>query len=308
MILAPEGFVVLVRGAGDLASGVAWRLHRCGFPVVMTEVEQPLVVRRTVAFAEAIFTGETTVEGVIARRAADLTEARALLEQRIIPVLVDPPAACRVELRPAVLVDAIMAKANTGTRSDDAPLVIALGPGFEARRDCHAVIETNRGHDLGRVIWQGPAEPDTKTPGEVGGYRGARVLRAPADGFVHAECAIGDIVQEGHVIAHIDGVPVVAPFTGLLRGIVHPSVPVHAGMKIGDLDARGERRYCFTISDKSLAIAGGVLEAVLSWLAVEKQTSEVSENLGSHTAPPTSEVFRDLGGLDHTIPPISEVF
>ncbi len=284
MTLLPEDLLIVIRGAGDLASGVAWRLHRCGFAVVMTEVERPLVVRRTVAFAEAVFAGETTVEGVTACRAAGVAEAQALLGQRVIPVLVDPLVACRAELQPAVWVDAIMAKANTGTHIDDAPLVVALGPGFEAGTDCHAVVETNRGHDLGRVIWQGPAEPDTKTPGEIGGYKGARVLRAPADGFVHADVGIGDWVREGHVIARIDGVPIVAPFDGMLRGIVHPTVPVHTGMKIGDLDTRGERRYCFTISDKSLAIAGGVLEAILMRMTVVKQTSEVSENLGGHSA------------------------
>ena len=188
----------------------------------MTEVERPLVVRRTVAFAEAVFAGETTVEGVTARRAAGVAEARALLGQRVIPVLVDPLAGCRAELQPAVLVDAIMAKVNTGTHIDDAPLVVALGPGFEAGKDCHAVVETNRGHDLGRVIWQGPAEPDTKTPGEVGGYQGARVLRAPADGFVHADVGIGDTVREGHVIARVDGVPIVAPFDGLFAASFTP--------------------------------------------------------------------------------------
>jgi xanthine dehydrogenase accessory factor len=230
----------------------------------MTELAEPLVVRRTVSFAEAVFAGQATVEGVLAQRAADVAEARRLLAEGVIPVLVDPAAACRPELQPAVVLDAIMAKVNTGTAMNDAPLVVALGPGFVAGQDCHAVIETNRGHDLGRVIWQGAAEPDTKTPGEVGGYRGARVLRAPADGHVHAHAAIGDTVHEGAVIAHIDGSPIAAPFTGVLRGIVHPSVAVHTGMKIGDLDARAQRRYCFTISDKSLAIAGGALEAILS--------------------------------------------
>jgi xanthine dehydrogenase accessory factor len=267
---------VLIRGAGDLASGVAWRLRRCGFLVVMTEIERPLVVRRTVSFAEAVFAGQAAVEGVTAQRAADVVDAHRLLTEGVIPVLVDPAAACRAELQPAVLLDAIMAKVNTGTTMDDAPLVIALGPGFVAGRDCHAVIETNRGHDLGRVIWQGGAEPDTKTPGEVGGYKGARVLRAPADGHVHAYAAIGDTVQEGAVIAHIDGAPLVAPFTGVLRGIVHPSVAVHTGMKIGDLDARAERRYCFTISEKSLAIAGGVLETILT------QVSRHDHVMGAH--------------------------
>lgn len=257
--------MVVIRGAGDLASGVAWRLHRCGFPVVMTELDRPLVVRRPVSFAEAIFEGQTTVDGITAERAVDVDQARHLLNAGTIPVLIDPEAALCAQLGPEVVVDAIMAKANTGTRMGDAPLVVALGPGFEAGLDCHAVVETNRGHDLGRVIWQGPAEPDTKTPGEVGGYRGARVLRAPADGRVVAAIAIGDTVQEGQLLAWVGAVPLVAPFTGVLRGIVHPTVPVHSGMKIGDLDARGKRRYCFTISDKSLAIAGGVLEAILTW-------------------------------------------
>jgi xanthine dehydrogenase accessory factor len=271
---------VLIRGAGDLASGVAWRLQRCGFPVVMTEIARPLVVRRTVSFAEAVFAGQATVDGVLAQRAADVAEARQMLAKGVIPVLIDPAAACRADLQPAVVLDAIMAKVNTGTAIDDAPLVVALGPGFVAGRDCHAVIETNRGHDLGRVIWQGGAEPDTRTPGEVGGYKGARVLRAPADGHVHACAAIGDVVQEGHVIAHIDGAPIVAPFDGVLRGIVHPSVAVHTGMKIGDLDARAERRYCFTISEKSLAIAGGVLEAILTYASGHNRITEAPRSHG----------------------------
>lgn len=264
--------IVLIRGAGDLASGVAWRLHRCGFPVIMTEIERPLVIRRTVAFAEAVYSGETFVQGTHARLAGSVDEARALVARNMIPVLVDPAAACRAELQPPVLVDAIMAKVNTGTRIDDAPLVVALGPGFVAGQDCHAVVETNRGHDLGRVLWQGPPEPDSRQPGEVGGHRGARVLRSPSDGFVHPLVPIGSWVEEGQVIAWVEHLPVVAPFGGVLRGIVHPSVAVHAGMKIGDLDARAEPRYCFTISDKSLAIAGGVLEAILTSQA---QTSEV---------------------------------
>lgn len=261
--------LVLIRGAGDLASGVAWRLHRGGFPVVMTETALPTVVRRTVAFAEAVFNGETRVEGITAQLANSAEAARALLAQQIIPVLIDPAASCRSELAPPVVVDAIMAKVNTGTTQQDAPLVVALGPGFTAGQDCHVVVETNRGHDLGRAIWHGSAEPDTKTPGEVGGYKGARVLRAPADGFVQCRAAIGDTLLEGEVFAQVDGVPLAAPFKGVLRGMVHPSVPVQRGMKIGDLDARAERRYCFTISEKSLAIAGGVLEAILAAMVAD---------------------------------------
>ncbi|MEA3336799.1 MAG: selenium-dependent molybdenum cofactor biosynthesis protein YqeB [Chloroflexota bacterium] len=259
--------LVMSRGAGDLASGVVWRLHRCGFPVVMTELPQPQVVRRRVAFAEAIFAGQATIEGVTAQRVGDPLDALDLINRGVIPVLVDPDGESRQSLQPSVVVDAIMAKVNTGTGLDDAPLVVALGPGFEAGVDCHAVIETNRGHNLGRVIWQGKAEPDTRIPGEVGGYRGARVLRAPADGHVDPLIVIGDRVSEGNLIARVDGMPVVAPFDGVLRGLVHESVHVRVGMKIGDLDARGEPGHCLSISDKSLAVGGGVLEAILAWLA-----------------------------------------
>ena len=285
-------YVVLIRGAGDLASGVAWRLHRCGFPVVMTEIERPLVVRRTVSFAEAAFAGQATVEGITAQRAADGAQARRLLAAGVIPLLIDPAAACRAELHPAVMVDAIMAKVNTGTTLDDAPLVVALGPGFVAGQDCHAVIETNRGHDLGRVIWQGPAEPDSGLPGEVAGRQATRVLRAPVNGHVHGRVPIGSAVGEGQIVAHVDDVPIVAPFSGVLRGIVHPSVLVHTGMKIGDLDARAERRYCFTISEKSLAVAGGVLEAILAWLVATSEWNSPSDStkrpqpLGERSARP----------------------
>jgi xanthine dehydrogenase accessory factor len=188
-----------------------------------------------------------------------------------VPVLVDPEAAALAALRPPVLVDAIMAKRNTGTRRTDARRVIALGPGFTVGIDCHAIIETNRGHDLGRVIWQGSAEPDTGTPGEVPGIGGkvSRVLRAPAAGQVEALAAIGDFVQAGERLAVVHGEDgrdheILVPFDGMLRGIIHARVSVKAGMKIGDVDPRARRAHCFTVSDKALAIGGGVLEAILS--------------------------------------------
>ena len=256
--------LVLIKGAGDLASGVAWRLHRCGFPVVMTEIAQPLAVRRGVAFAQAVYAGEMTVQGVTARRVDDIAAAHAALDAGIIPVLVDLQTACRAVLRPAVLVDAIMAKTNTGTRLEDAPLVIALGPGFTAGVDCHAVVETNRGHDLGRVLWAGSAMANTGVPGEIGGRAAERVLRAPCAGRLHPLHAIGDRVEAGEVIATVNGEEVRAPFAGVLRGLIHESVSLVPGMKIGDVDPRAIREHCFTISDKSLAVAGGVLEAILS--------------------------------------------
>ena len=179
-------------------------------------------------------------------------------------MLVDEAGAALAALQPAVVVDARMAKVNLGTTRDDAPLVIALGPGFDAGVDCHAVIETNRGHYLGRVIWRGAAEPDTRQPGSVKGRVGDRVLRAPADGQVVPHAAIGDPLREGDLVAMVSDQPVLAPFDGVLRGLIHPSVPVQRGMKIGDVDPRGQRDHCFTISEKSLAIGGGVLEAILS--------------------------------------------
>lgn len=256
--------LVLIKGAGDLASGVALRLYRSGFPVIMTELARPLTVRRGAAFSEAVFSGQQTVEEVIGRLAPDTVAARQLVEFGIIPVLVDPEAACLSQLQPQVLVDAVMAKRNTGTTLSDAPLVVGLGPGFVAGQDCHAVIETNRGHRLGRVIWQGAAEPDTGVPGEVGGRRGERVLHAPATGLLTSQVEIGDVVSEGQLIARVDGHEIRAACSGILRGLVHPGILVELGMKVGDVDPRGEPSYCFAVSDKALAIGGGVLEAILA--------------------------------------------
>ncbi len=255
---------VVVRGGGDLASGVVYRLVKAGFPVLVTELERPLAIRRAVAFASAVYEGQLTVEGLTARLITGLGEAGALWAEGEVPVLVDPAGESIWALRPTVVVDARMAKRNLGTTLSDAPLVIALGPGFVAGTDCHAVIETKRGHFLGRVIWQGTAEPDTGRPGSVQGHEADRVLRAPCDGELIALAQIGDAVHEGQVLATVAGEPVRAPFDGVLRGMLHPAVPVTRGLKIGDVDPRGVRAHCFTISEKSLAIGGGVLEAILS--------------------------------------------
>jgi len=265
---------ILIKGAGDLATGVALRLMRCGFPVILSELARPLAVRRTVAFAQAVFDGACQVEEMRAVRAT-VAEAQALAAQGIAPVLVEPTPADLHTLAPAVLVDATLAKRNTGTRIDDAPPVLALGPGFTAGVDCHAVIETNRGHWLGRVIWQGAAEPNTGTPGMMAGRGAERVVRAPAAGTVQPLVAIGDAVADGDLIATLLPTPdaagetppaiaIYAPFAGMVRGMIHPTVVVAAGMKIGDVDARAERAYCFTVSEKALAIGGGVLEAILA--------------------------------------------
>ncbi len=254
--------LVVIRGAGDLASGVAYRLFLAGYPIVMTELECPTFVRRMVCFGNAMYESPFTVEGITARK-IDIHSALWLaVQEREIPIVLDAEQSWR-DLSPQVIVDARMAKHNIDTSYEDAPLVIALGPGFEAGQDCHAVIETNRGHYLGRVIWRGCAEPNTGTPGAVMGHTQGRVLRAPKDGFVSSVVNIGDWLEANELIAMIDDVEIRAPFDGRLRGIIHPSVHVVKGMKIGDLDPRGIREHCFTISDKSLAIGGGVLMAVL---------------------------------------------
>lgn len=259
------GGPVLVKGAGELATGVAWRLFRTGFPVVMTEVPAPLAVRRLVAFSEAIPLGEHTVEGVTARRAADAAAAQALLAAGVIPVLADPAAACRAALAPRAVVDAIMAKRNPGTAMADAPAVVALGPGFTAGVDCHAVVETMRGHWLGRVYYQGAALPDTGVPAERGGHSAARVVRAPAAGRFRAVRAIGEHVSAGDVLGYVDptAVPVPAAISGVLRGLIRAGTPVTAGLKIADVDPAAAPEHCHTLSDKALAVAGGVLEALL---------------------------------------------
>ena len=259
-----EHVPVAIWGGGDLASGVAYRLVKAGFPVIIVELPRPLAIRRAVAFASAVYDGEVAVEGLTARRVERVDQVPGVLAAGIIPVLVDATGTEFAALQAVVVVDARMAKRNLGTTRDDAPLVIALGPGFVAGHDCHAVIETNRGHFLGRVIWQGAAEPDTGQPGAVKGHIADRVLHAPADGYVAARVAIGDDLHQGEKIGSVAGIPIRAPFDGVLRGLIHPSVPVKQGMKIGDLDPRGQRDHCFLISEKSLAVGGGVLEAILS--------------------------------------------
>lgn len=277
--------LVLIRGAGDLASGVAYRLVKAGFPVVMTDLEKPLAVRTTVSFGSAIPYLACVIEGVIARRGwlDRLDELTALLNEGIIPVIADPQGESIRVLQPDVVVDGRVAKTNIDTRIDDAPLVVALGPGFSAGVDCHAVVETNRGHHLGRVYWQGSAEPDTGLPAAVNGRERERVLRAPTDGYVTQVMVIGCRVRSGDVLAKVDTTPVIAPFDGVLRGLIDDDTYVTTGMKIGDLDPRARRQYCFTISDKSLSVGGGVLEAILSVPHVRERLWHTWQKL-SHVA------------------------
>ncbi len=258
--------LILIRGAGDIASGIALRLYRAGLSVAMTDIARPTTIRRSVAFSDAVTGGTQTVEGVTARRADTVEEARAILVRGEIPVLVDPDCRCRESLRPYALVDAILAKRNLGTGMDDAPVVIGVGPGFTAGLDCHAVVETMRGHTLGRVYYQGTALPNTNVPGLIGGFAGERVLRAPADGVFRSVRRIGDRVESGETVGYVDGKPMCATISGVLRGLLADGVTVTRGMKSGDVDPRGQTDYCTQVSDKALAVAGGVLEAILHFV------------------------------------------
>jgi len=256
--------VVLIRGGGDLATGVAARLHRVGFDLILTEVAQPRAVRRLVAAAEAVYAGEVRVEDLHCRLVQDAKGVVEALHAGILPILVDPDATIREDFQVIGLIDARMRKRPPEMELDAAPLVIGLGPGFTAGVDCHAVIETNRGHHMGRVIWNGSAEPNTGIPEPVSGHDVDRVLRSPADGTLEDGLPLGTLVKAGDVIATVEGLPIQAPFDGALRGLVHDSLQVKVGEKVGDLDPRGNPSYCNQISDKSLAVGGGVLEALLS--------------------------------------------
>lgn len=254
---------VLVKGAGDLASGIACRLYCCGFTVAMTELAVPTTVRRTVAFSPAVYEGNCQVEGITGVRCHSLEELERAAEQGKIPVLVDEMCEIRNAWKPDVVVDAILAKKNLGTKITDARTVIGVGPGFSAGKDCHCVVETKRGHDLGRCIWEGSAIPNTGVPGVIGGYDKERIIRAAADGIFHGCVSIGDLVEAGQQVAVTGGVPVLAEISGVVRGLLQDGVQVHRGMKSGDIDPRGIVDHCFTVSDKARAIGGGVLEAIL---------------------------------------------
>lgn len=255
--------LVLIKGAGDLATGVAHRLKRCGFDVVMTEIEEPTTVRRTVAFSQAVYDCKVEVEGVKASLVKDIQMIRENIDNGIISVIVDKDANIIEVLKPDIVVDAIVAKKNTGTSIDDAPIVIALGPGFEAGVDCDLVIETKRGHYLGRVITKGKAIPNTGVPGNIGGHTVGRIIRATSDGIINPVSEIGDYVEEGQVVAYIDKTPVYASISGIVRGMLQGGIEVFEGMKSGDIDPRCKKEHCFTISDKARSIGGGVLEGIL---------------------------------------------
>jgi len=248
-------------------------LHLAGFSVVVLEIEKPVCVRRTVSFANAVYEFFWEVEGVSSALAPSVPGAFELIQKGIVPVLVDPEGESIAEFQPTILVDARMAKKCLGTKGTDAPVVIALGPGFSAPEDAHFIIETARGHDLGRVITRGSALPDTGIPGEVGKETVHRVLRAPTSGLFVGNRNIGDFVQKDEVVAEVSGYPVLTRISGVLRGLLHDGLTVVEGQKVGDVDPRGDPSYCYRISDKANAIAGGVMEAVLRGISTLASSS-----------------------------------
>ncbi len=256
--------IILMRGGGDLASGVALRLHRVGYRILIAEVAHPLAVRRAVSFAEAVYQGIWEIEGVVAEQISHVDDLPSILEAGRIPVLIDPEAIIRDRLNLAAMIDGRMLKRPSELSLTAAPFIVGMGPGFTVGIDCHAVVETRRGHYLGRVYWTGSAQANTGIPDAVAGFDVQRVLRAPVDGELVDGLAIGSLVKAGDQIARVGDVPVRASFDGALRGLLHDGVQVEAGLKIGDLDPRADQEYCFKVSDKALAVGGGVLEALLS--------------------------------------------
>jgi xanthine dehydrogenase accessory factor len=262
--------MILIKGAGDLATGVAHRLKKCGFNIIMTEISEPTMVRRTVAFSQAVYDKEVEVEGIKAVLASRKEDINKIIEEGNIAILVDEEAKIVEEIKPEIIIDAIIAKKNLGTKLDDAKIVIALGPGFTAGVDCHSVVETKRGHYLGKTIYSGSAIPNTGVPGAIGGYAKERIIRATDDGKISPVANIGDYVEKGDIVAYINETPIFAEINGIVRGMLQKDVKVFKGMKSGDIDPRCEKDHCFTISDKARSIGGGVLEAILYLKSREK--------------------------------------
>lgn len=254
---------VVIRGAGDIATGIGWRLHRCGYRVLHLEMKKPLVIRRTVSFAQAVYDKKIEVEGVVGEKVKSIDEVEEIWKKNHIPILVDEEGISIKELKPEIVVDAILAKKNLGTNLDMAEKVIGVGPGFEVQKDVDLIVETMRGHYLGKVIEYGTAIPNTGEPGEIGGYSKERVIYSPGSGKIIHSRSIGDIVKKGDLLGRVNNLEIKATINGVLRGLIQEGLEVKKGLKIADIDPRAEVEHCFTISDKGRAIAGGVLEAIL---------------------------------------------
>ena len=268
---------VLIKGAGDLATGIGCRLHRCGFDLVMTDIAVPTTVRRTVAFSRAVYEGHAKVEDITGVLCRSLEEIQEAIARDQVAVVVDEECRIRETWKPDVVVDAIIAKKNLGTRITDGEVVVGVGPGFTAGLDCHGVVETKRGHNLGRCIWEGSAYPNTGVPGMIGGYDKERIIRATADGIFKGQVRIGDLVEKDDLVGYSGDSPIYALVGGVVRGLLQDGVEVTTGMKSGDIDPRGMVENCYTISDKATSIGGGVLEAILSLKKKKRQEAPERE-------------------------------
>lgn len=294
--------LVVIRGAGDIASGIALRLYRAGMQVVMCDLAVPTSIRRTVCFSEAIRLGEVRVEDVRGVLCDDVESARVAVAAGAVAVLVDPDATCVPALVPDALVDAILAKRNLGTTRDMAPVVIGVGPGFTAQQDCDAAVETMRGHYLGRVYYEGSPIPNTAVPGLIGGYAGERVMRAPADGVFEPCVEIGAQVKADDVCATVAGEPMRATIDGVVRGLLQAGVPVRKGMKSGDVDPRCRPEYIESSSDKALAVGGGVLESLLALTgALEVRENDGSANESVVLAHADADVRKNDGSAEKNV-------
>lgn len=255
--------IVIIRGGGDLATGIAHRLHRSGFKILILEIEKPLVIRRTVSFAQAVFDGSIVIDDVKAVKVTDINEVHENWRHGNIPILIDESCDILKHIKANILVDAILAKKNLGTHKSMAPITIGAGPGFEAGVDVDVVIETNRGHYLGSLIFDGFAQANTGVPGIIMGFGKERVIKSPSDGIIRNIAEIGDIVKKDQIIAYVGDTPVISTLDGVLRGLIMDGMDVFTGLKIADVDPRAVIEHCYSISEKARAIGGGVLEAIL---------------------------------------------
>lgn len=261
----PLNNIVVFRGGGDVATGSIQKLFRTGFKVLVLEMEKPLCIRRYVSTAQAIFDGEVQIEDFTARKVESLEQIKKAWDENVVPVFVDPKAEILEELKPMAVVDGTLAKKNIGTNKNMAPITIALGPGFYAGKDVDAVIETKRGHNLGRIIYEGYAAKNTGIPGDIKGYSKERVIHSPTEGVINNISHIADYVEKGQIIAKVGSENVYASLSGILRGIIYDKTYVKKGLKIADIDPRKEElQNCYKISDKARCIGGGVLEALLN--------------------------------------------
>lgn len=259
-----NGEVVVVRSGGDVASGVIQKLHRVGFRVLVLEIEKPTSIRRTVCFSEAVYKGKMELEGITAVLVKNIVEIYHAWANDYVPVIIDPKGEYIEKFKPIAVVDSIIAKHNTGLNKNLAPITIGMGPGFIAGNDCSVVIESNRGHNMGRLIFEGAAESNTGMPGNIEGYTTERVLKSPDEGIISLEHDIGDLVKTGDIIAYVNGHSINSQIDGIVRGLIREGTYVTKGFKVGDIDPRVEKlENCYTISDKARAMGGAVLEAIM---------------------------------------------